>query len=96
VAALWIDRYDANDDGVVGIRLEGELAGAAVTLLEEECRLLLATTYALVIDLAGLTYVSPTGLGILAGLEALGVGLRNGSPLLQDLLHDVRQGPVRS
>lgn len=74
----------------MALRLEGHLAGDGIALLRQECHDLLETARGLVIDLSGLTYVSPAGLGILTAFEASGIELRNGSPLVQDLLRDLR------
>lgn len=90
MATLWIDRSDPDADGRVSLRLEGHLTGDGITLLRQECHELLETSHTVVIDLSGLTYVSPAGLGILAAFEAGGIELRNGSPLVRDLLHDLR------
>lgn len=90
MAALWIERVNSEDEGLVVLNLEGELAGEGLASLEAVCRLLVQGLGTLALDLAGLTYASPGGVSLLATLAAAGVELRNGSPLLVDLLNETR------
>lgn len=95
MASLWIERVDPEAGGLVVLRLEGVLAGETLAALDEVCRVLLDGVGALALDLSGVTYVSPSGLTLLATLRAAGAELRDGSPLLQDLLRETPPQTLR-
>lgn len=68
------------------IALFGNLSGAEVNLLAEEGRRHLAAAERLVLDLGGVRFIDPAGLGLLRSWVGPRVALRGGSAFIRALL----------
>jgi anti-anti-sigma regulatory factor len=70
----------------VTLRVEGDLAGDWVPLLEAECLRHFDARGPVVLDLAGIGFIDRTGVAMLHGLLARGARLGAASPLVRTLL----------
>jgi anti-anti-sigma regulatory factor len=68
------------------LRVEGEIAGEWVRLLEQECRRRLDTRQAVELDLGEVGFVDRVGVAMLRGLMARGVRVTRASALVSVLL----------
>ena len=82
---LWIERQERSDSKAV-LKLEGQLLGDWVSVLEEECRQMLKEKKNLSLEMAEVTYVNQRGVDLLRSLTAENVELVNCSSLIANLL----------
>ena len=82
---LWIERQEKSGSKAV-LKLEGQLVGDWVSVLEEECRKILKEKKLLALEMAEVTYVSQRGVHLLRRLTAENVNLVNCSSLIENLL----------
>lgn len=84
---LKVSRVETPDNGAV-LLLEGRVHGAWVSALRESCEDALAAGPAsLLVDLAGVTFVTTEGADMLRALPRDRVRLVNASPLVLAQLH---------
>ena len=82
---LWIEKQEGSDSKAV-LKLEGQLLGDWVSVLEEECRKMLEENEKLTLEMAEVTYVNQRGVDLLRRLTAEKVELVNCSSLIKSLL----------
>ncbi len=82
---LWIEKREQSCCEVT-LKLEGQLLGDWVSVLEKECREMLKEQKGLTLEMAGVTYVNQRGVELLRRLVAEKVELANCSPLIEILL----------
>ncbi len=82
---LWIEKREQSCCEVT-LKLEGQLLGDWVSVLEKECRNILQEQKELTLEMAGVTYVNQRGVELLRRLAAEKVELANCSPLIENLL----------
>ena len=82
---LWIEKREQSCSEVT-LKLEGQLLGDWVSVLEEECRKMLEEQKRLTLEMAEVTYVNQRGVELLRRLAAEKVQLANCSPLIENLL----------
>ncbi len=82
---LWIEIHEQSHCEVT-LKLEGQLLGDWVSVLEEECRKLLQEKKTLTLEMAEVTYVNQPGLDLLRRLAAQNVELANCSSVIENLL----------
>ena len=82
---LWIEKREQSCCEVT-LKLEGQLLGDWVSVLEEECRKMLEEQKRLTLEMAEVTYVNQRGVELLRRLTAEKVELANCSPLIENLL----------
>jgi ABC-type transporter Mla MlaB component len=68
------------------LRLEGQVRGAAVAELERVAEDAIARGLRLRVDLAGVTFLDPTGVALLRSLQTRQVDLANCSPFTAEQL----------
>lgn len=78
---LRISRDNA-DDGLVTLRLEGEISGPWVTETSQLCEGIIANGQRLRIDLADVTFADRTGVELLGNLQTRQAMLDHCSPFL--------------
>ena len=84
---LKVVRVDTAENGTVLV-LEGQVLGPWVGALRSSCEEALAgSPAAVLVDLAGVTFVGAEGADLLRGLPAERVHLVNASPLVHAQLH---------
>ena len=84
---LRLTRTNRHPDEIVLV-LEGQLIGAWVGLLEEECVQLLLTERRVLLDLASVTFVDRRGARLLRDLAERTAGLINCPPLVKELVKE--------
>jgi len=78
---------EVQDDGSgVTLKLEGQISGDWVSVLEQECLRLLGTRGVVVLDFESVLYISEAGVAMLNRLPAEKLRLINCSPFVKDLL----------
>ncbi|HEX6616713.1 MAG TPA: STAS domain-containing protein [Gemmatimonadales bacterium] len=77
---------DAEAGAPVRLKVEGEIAGDWVPLLEAECRRHLDARRPVELDLAGVGFVDRKGVAMLQGLLETGVRVARASPLVNALI----------
>jgi ABC-type transporter Mla MlaB component len=77
---------DAETGAPVRLRVEGDIAGDWVPLLEAECRRHLEAQRPVELDLAGVGFVDRQGVAMVQGLFARGVRVARASALVNTLL----------
>ena len=82
---LWIEKQEPSDSKAV-LKLEGQLLGEWVSVLEEECRKMLEEKKKLTLEMAEVTYINQPGVDLLRRLTAENVELVNCSSLIENLL----------
>ncbi len=82
---LWIEKQERSGSKAV-LKLEGQLLGEWVSVLEEECRKMLEEKNKLTLEMADVTYVNQLGVDLLRRLTAENVELVNCSSLIENLL----------
>ncbi len=82
---LWIEKREQSCCEVT-LKLEGQLLGDWVSVLEKECRNILQEQKELTLEMAEVTYVNQRGVELLRRLVAEKVELANCSPLIENLL----------
>ncbi|MBI3450450.1 MAG: STAS domain-containing protein [Acidobacteria bacterium] len=87
---LRITRTSGNG-GAEHLTLEGRLAGEWVPELRAAAEPLLARSGKLVVDLTGVAFVDPTGVGLLQDLVAAGAALHGASAFVAELLGGPRR-----
>lgn len=78
----------AAGEGVESLRVEGRLTHETVEELRMACEAILTTQGSLQLDVSGLQFVDPTGVGLLHGLERQGTRLGGCSGFINELLRD--------
>jgi anti-anti-sigma regulatory factor len=73
------------ENGAVTLRVDGQLGGQWVALLQSSCEAVLARNSRLILDLGGVTFADRTGVDLLRRLQLRAV-LLHGSLFLQEQL----------
>lgn len=70
----------------VSLRLEGQIAGAWISALDEVCERMLTTDRQVTLDLGDVSFIDRSGLTLLASLSHRGVALVRCSPFQKEQL----------
>jgi anti-anti-sigma regulatory factor len=82
---LWITPVQ-EDEALIRLKVEGQIAADGVGVLEETCSPLLSNGKQVLLDLSGVTFVNTEGLHLLRRLAIRGAEFCNCTPLLSDRL----------
>jgi anti-anti-sigma regulatory factor len=77
------------DEGQPVLRLEGQLVGAWIGELEQNCDRLLRRSRGVVLDLAEVSFIDRRALAVLRDLHARGVIFANSNPFVAEQLKEV-------
>ncbi len=83
---LRVTRLDETESDVT-LKLEGQIVGDWVSVLEEECRSLLHRGQTVALDFSDVRYVGPRGVEMLKGIAADGVHVTNCPSVVEELLN---------
>ena len=87
---LRITQAPAGESGVI-CRIEGQLLGEWVHVLEEVGTVLLADRKQVILDLGGVSYADQHGVDLLRQLLKAGFTMQNCHPLIQSSLDEERR-----
>lgn len=75
-----------SSDGIQAIRLEGRVVGPCVTEVQTYCQRILSQGLTLTIDMAEVSFLDGSGVGLFRDLMSQQVRLLNCSPFVNELL----------